>query len=51
MSVLFENLAETPSLPSAPPASEAVKRVVRQTSVSFHQAGTVKNTALASLSC
>lgn len=38
MSVLFENLAETPSLPSAPPASEAVKRVVRQTSVSFHQA-------------
>lgn len=38
MSVLFENLAETPSLPSAPPTSEAVKRVVRQTSVSFHQA-------------
>ncbi|XP_073435523.1 intermembrane lipid transfer protein VPS13C isoform X2 [Dendrobates tinctorius] len=34
MGVLFENLAETPSLPSAPPTSEAVKRVIRETSMS-----------------
>ncbi|XP_075713818.1 intermembrane lipid transfer protein VPS13C isoform X2 [Rhinoderma darwinii] len=37
MSVLFENLAETPSLPSAPPTSEAVKRAITETSVSLQQ--------------
>ncbi|XP_069621703.1 intermembrane lipid transfer protein VPS13C isoform X2 [Ranitomeya imitator] len=37
MGVLFENLAETPSLPSAPPTSEAVKRVTRETSMSSQQ--------------
>ncbi|XP_077120280.1 intermembrane lipid transfer protein VPS13C isoform X1 [Ranitomeya variabilis] len=37
MGVLFENLAETPSLPSAPPTSEAVKRVIRETSMSSQQ--------------
>ncbi|XP_044135757.1 vacuolar protein sorting-associated protein 13C isoform X2 [Bufo gargarizans] len=38
MSVLFENLAETPSIPSAPPPFEAVKRVIRETSMSTQQA-------------
>ncbi|XP_069836922.1 intermembrane lipid transfer protein VPS13C isoform X1 [Dendropsophus ebraccatus] len=37
MSVLFENLAETPSLPSAPPTSEAVRKVVKETHVSIQQ--------------
>ncbi|KAM3927460.1 intermembrane lipid transfer protein VPS13C isoform 2-T2 [Leptodactylus fuscus] len=38
MSVLFENLAETPSLPSVPLKSEAVTRVIRETSVSVQEA-------------
>ncbi|XP_066448424.1 intermembrane lipid transfer protein VPS13C isoform X2 [Eleutherodactylus coqui] len=37
MSVLFENLAETPSLPSAPPSSGTVQRVIRETSVPIQQ--------------
>ncbi|XP_073508834.1 intermembrane lipid transfer protein VPS13C isoform X3 [Phyllobates terribilis] len=37
MGVLFENLAETPSLPSAPPTSVAVRRVIRETSMSSQQ--------------
>ncbi|KAM4036143.1 intermembrane lipid transfer protein VPS13C isoform 3-T3 [Anomaloglossus baeobatrachus] len=40
LGVLFENLAETPSLPSAPPTSEAVKRVMRETNVSCKQTET-----------
>ncbi|KAG8576312.1 hypothetical protein GDO81_009827 [Engystomops pustulosus] len=39
MGVLFENLAESPSLPSAPPKSEDVQRVIRETNMSMQQTG------------